>query len=448
MRKILIAAFLFIFLTPALAQASVVYVAQIKGEITPYTYDQFDRYISEAERANANAIIILLDTPGGRADAMQNIIERIKSAEVPVITYIYPPGGMAASAGTYIALGSHLIAMAPGTSIGACRPILGYSQNGSIIEAPPKVVNFYVSYIKSLAKASGRNETMVGKFITEDLAIDPEEALNSGVIEVIANDVNDLLEKAHGMKTKVPVRGEYVALDLKDAEIRYLEPSLKDRVIPYLTDPAVAYVLLTLGIWALVLGFLSPGWHVPETVGAIMIVLAIIGLGYFGYRSAGLLLIVLAVIFFIAEALTPTFGLFTVAGFITFVLGSIMLFGGGGEVDYLVSREVYSQIRLIIITIGALLALFFAFGMAAVIRARRRKAQTGKEEMIGLIGEVVEPLSPEGMIRARGELWRAKSKDGKSIGIGEKVRIVGMEGLKLIVVREKEKYPKEEGRMR
>ena len=179
-----------------------------------------------------------------------------------------------------------------------------------------------------------------------------------------------------------------------------------------------------------------------------MIVLAIIGLGYFGYRSAGLLLIVLAVIFFIAAALTPTFGLFTVAGFITFVLGSIMLFGGGGEVDYLVSREVYSQIRLIIITIGALLALFFAFGMAAVIRARRRKAQTGKEEMIGLIGEVVEPLSPEGMIRARGELWRAKSKDGKSIGIGEKVQIVGMEGLKLIVVREKEKYPKEEGRMR
>jgi len=219
-------------------------------------------------------------------------------------------------------------------------------------------------------------------------------------------------------------------------------------VIPYLTDPAVAYVLLTLGIWALVLGFLSPGWHVPETVGAIMIVLAIIGLGYFGYRSAGLLLIVLAVIFFIAEALTPTFGLFTVAGFITFVLGSIMLFGGGSEVDYLVSREVYSQIRLIIVTIGALLALFFAFGMAAVIRARRRKAQTGKEEMIGLIGEVVEPLSPEGMIRARGELWRARSKDGKSIGIGEKVRIVGMEGLKLIVVREKEKYPKEEGRMR
>ncbi|WP_087035470.1 NfeD family protein [Thermococcus litoralis] len=445
MRKIiLISLFLLIFLGPALAEAKTVYVAQIKGEITPYTYDQFDRYISEAEKANAKAIIILLDTPGGRADAMQNIIERIKSADVPVITYVYPPGAMAASAGTYIALGSHLIAMAPGTSIGACRPILGYSQNGSIIEAPPKVVNFYISYIKSLAKASGRNETMAEKFITEDLAIDPEEALKYGVIEVIANDVNELLEKADGMKTKVPVRGEYVTLDLKGAEVRYLEPSLKDRVITYITDPAVAYVLLTLGIWALVLGFLSPGWHVPETAGAIMIVLAIIGLGYFGYRSAGLLLIILAVIFFIAEALTPTFGLFTVAGFITFVLGSIMLFSGGGGVDYLISREVYSQIRLIIITIGALLALFFAFGMAAVIRAHRRKAQTGKEEMIGLSGEVVEPLAPEGMIRVRGELWRARSRDGETINVGEKVKVVGMDGLKLIVVREKEKKHEKE----
>lgn len=449
MRKtVVLVVFLLIFLAPTLAEAKVVYVAQIKGEITSYTYDQFDRYISEAEQADASAIIILLDTPGGRADAMQNIIERIKSAEVPVIMYIYPPGAMAASAGTYIALGSHLIAMAPGTSLGACRPIMGYSQNGSIIEAPPKVVNFYVSYIKSLAKASGRNETMAERFITEDLAIDQEEALKYGVIEVIAGDVDELIEKAHGMKTKVPVKGEYVTLDLKGAELRYLEPSLKDKVVTYITDPAIAYVLLTLGIWALVLGFLSPGWHVPETIGAIMIVLAIIGLGYFGYRSAGLLLIILAVIFFIAEALTPTFGLFTVAGFITFVLGSIMLFSGGGGVDYLVSREVYSEIRVIIITIGALLALFFAFGMAAVIRAHRRKAQTGKEEMIGLSGEVVEPLAPEGMVRIRGELWKAKSKDGTTINIGEKVKVVEMEGLKLIVVREKEKYPKEENVMR
>ena len=440
MKKILFPILLILF-TSVFVQAKTVYVAQIRGQITSYTYDQFDRYIGEAERNNANAIIIEFDTPGGRGDAMQNIIQRIQTAKVPVIIYIYPSGAMAASAGAYIALGSHLIAMAPGTGIGACRPILGYSQNGSIIEAPNKIVNFYIAYIKSLAQASGRNATIAEKFITEDLSLTPEEALRYHVIEVIARDLNDLLNKANGMKTKLPVNGQYITLDLKDAQVVYLQPTLKDRLITYITDPIVAYILLTLGIWALVLGFLSPGWHVPETAGAIMIVLAIIGLGYFGYRSAGLLLISLAMLFFIAEALTPTFGLFTVAGFISFVLGSVFLFGGGGK-EYLISREVYAQLRLVIITIGVLLALFFAFGMAAVIRAHRRKVRTGKEVIIGLVGEVVEPLVPEGMIKIRGELWRAVSKTGESIEIGEKVRVVGMEGLKLIVVREKEKEKK------
>ncbi|WP_456320903.1 NfeD family protein [Palaeococcus sp. (in: euryarchaeotes)] len=441
MKKILLFIALVFMLTPAFAQAKTVYVAQIEGSITSYTYDQFDSYISAAEEAHANALIITIDTPGGRGDAMQNIIQRIQTSKVPVIIYVYPQGAIAASAGTYIALGSHLIAMAPGTSIGACEPILGYSQNGSIIKAPEKTKNFYIAYIRSLAQASNRNESVAERFITEDLSLTPKEALKYNVIEVEAYDINDLIKKADGMKTKLPVQGKYVKLDLKGAEIVYLHPTLKDQLISYITDPSVSYILLTLGIWALILGFLSPGWHVPETAGAVMIALAIIGLGYFGYRSAGLLLILLAMVFFIAEALTPTFGLFTVAGLVTFILGSILMFSGGGNVDYLVSSDVYKNLRIIIITVGVLLALFFAFGMAAVIRARRRKAQTGKEELVGMVGEVVEPLAPQGVIRIRGELWKAESKDKDEIPMGEKVRVVKMEGLKLIVVGLK----KEEG---
>ncbi|AFN04315.1 nodulation protein NfeD [Pyrococcus furiosus DSM 3638] len=417
--------------------SNVVYVAQITGQITSYTFDQFDRYISIAERNNARAIIIELDTPGGRGDAMMEIIQRIQQAKVPVIIYVYPPGASAASAGTYIALGAHLIAMAPGTSIGACRPILGYSQNGSIVEAPPKIVNHYIAYIKSLAEESGRNATIAEKFITEDLSLTPEEALKYGVIEVIARDVDDLLEKANGMTTKIPVNGRYIKLNFTNVEVRYLEPSLKDKLITYITDPNISYILLTLGIWALILGFLTPGWHVPETIGAIMIILAILGFGYFGYNAAGLLLIIVGMLFFVAEALTPTFGLFTVAGLISFILGGILLFGGG-NVEYLVSKDVFSQLRLIIIILGVIIALFFAFGMAAVIRAHRRKAATGKEEMIGSEGTVVEELNPEGMIKVRGELWKARSKDGEKIEKGEKVKVVGMEGLTLIVVRKKE----------
>ncbi|ANF21894.1 NfeD family protein [Thermococcus piezophilus] len=435
----LIVLILFAMLLPtAHAQGNTVYVAKIDGMITGYTVDQFDRYITEAEKANASAIIIELNTPGGRADAMQEIVMRIQNAKVPVIIYVYPSGGMAASAGTYIALGSHLIAMAPGTVIGACRPILGYGANGSIVEAPPKIVNFYIAYLRELAEMSGRNATLAEQFITEDRSVTSQEALKYGVIKVIATNVNDLLQKADGMETKVPVKGrEKVVLHLRDARVVYLEPSFKDTVIRYITDPTIAYVLLNLGFIGLIFGFLTPGWHVPETIGAIMLVLGLIGLGYFGYSSAGLLLIALAIIFFIAEALTPTFGLFTVAGTITFILGGTMLFGKGGD-EYLVSDALYETLRIVIIVTAILLGLFFAFGVTTVIKDRKRKAQTGREEMLGEVGRVVQELNPEGMVKIRGELWKAESKTGKPIRVGERVRVVNVRGLTLIVVREGE----------
>ncbi|AJC71129.1 nodulation protein NfeD [Thermococcus guaymasensis DSM 11113] len=415
----------------------VVYVAKFEGVITSYSVDQFSRYIETAERNNAEALIIEIDTPGGNGQAMQEIIQRIKESKVPVIIYVYPPGAIAASAGTYIALGSHLIAMAPSTSIGACEPILGYSSNGSIVKAPEKIRNFYIAYIKSLAEESGRNVTAAEKFITEDLSLTPEEALRANVIELVANDVSDLLKKANGMKTKIPVKGKgYVTLNFTDVKIVEIGPSFKDVIVQYISDPTVAYILINIGMLGLIFGFLTPGWHVPETVGAILLVLGIIGLGYFGYNAAGLILLILAILFFIAEALTPTFGLFTVAGAVTMILGGILLFGGGNE--YLIQRSTFSTLRLVIIVIAVLLALFFAFGVSAVIRDRRRKAQTGKEELIGEVGQVVQELNPEGMIRIRGELWRAESKTGERIGVGEKVRVVEVRGLTLIVVREGE----------
>ncbi|WP_297465780.1 nodulation protein NfeD [Thermococcus sp.] len=429
---ILAVALLLLALLPGVAAHGTVYVARVEGVITGYTADQFDRYISRAEDEGAEAIVIELNTPGGRADAMQEIVSRIQNAGVPVIIYVYPPGGMAASAGTYIALSSHLIAMAPGTVIGACRPILGYGQNGSIVEAPPKITNFYVAYIRELARMSGRNETLAEEFITKDRSVTPEEALRYGVIEVIATDIGDLLQKADGMETKIPVRGRgRVVLHLRNARVVHIEPSLRDEVVRYITEPTIAYLLLNLGILGLIFGFLTPGWHVPETVGAIMLVLGIIGLGYFGYTSAGLVLTILAIVFFVAEALTPTFGLFTVAGVVSFVLGGIMLFSGGGE--YLVAGETYDVLRIAIVVMAILLGLFFLFGVATVVKAHRRKPGAGKEELIGEIGKVIEDLDPEGVVKLHGELWTAESADGRRIPVGERVRVVKVEGLKLIV---------------
>ena len=436
----LVALLMLALLLPSVhAQNNVVYVAKVDGMITGYTVDQFDRYISEAEKNNAEAIIIELNTPGGRADAMQAIVTRIQNAKVPVIIYVYPSGGMAASAGTYIALSSHLIAMSPGTVIGACRPILGYGQNGSIVEAPPKITNFYIAYLRELAKMSGRNETLAEEFITQDRSVTPEEALKYGVIEVIATNVDELLQKADGMETKIPVAGKgRVTLHLKDAEVVYIEPSFRDTVVKYITDPTIAYILLNIGFIGLIFGFLTPGWHVPETIGAIMLVLGLIGLGYFGYSSAALILIVLAMIFFIAEALTPTFGLFTVAGVITFILGGIMLFSGNGG-EYLVTGETYSILRIAIIVTAVLLGLFFLFGAATVVKAHRKKPEAGREELVGQVGKVVEELDPEGVVKLHGELWKAESRDGSRIQVGDRIRVVEVRGLTLIVERVEER---------
>lgn len=432
--------FLVLLISPSVLGSSeekTVYVAKFEGVITSYSVDQFSRYIEIAEQNNAEALIIEVDTPGGSGEAMQEIIQRIKESSVPVVIYVYPPGAIAASAGTYIALGSHLIAMSPSTSIGACEPILGYAANGSIIKAPEKIRNFYIAYIKSLAEASGRNVTAAEKFITEDLSLTPEEAIEAHVIEVVANDVPDLLKKADGMKTKIPVKGKgYVTLNFTNVKVVTIEPSFKDEVVKYISDPTIAYILINIGILGLIFGFLTPGWHVPETVGAILLVLGVIGLGYFGYNASGLLLIFLAIIFFIAEALTPTFGLFTVAGAVTMILGGILLFGGGNE--YLIQSSTFSTLRVVIIIIAILLALFFAFGVTAVIKDRKRKVQTGREEMLGEVGRVVQELNPEGMVKIRGELWKAESKTGKPIRVGERVRVVNVRGLTLIVVREGE----------
>ncbi len=323
--------------------------------------------------------------------------------------------------------------MAPGTSIGACEPILGYANNGSIIKAPEKIRNFYTAYMRSLAQESGRNQTAAVEFIQEDLSLTPEEALKAHVIEVIANDVPNLLQKANGMRTKIPVgdRG-YVTFNFTNAKVITLGPSITDELVNFITNPSIAYVLLNVGIIGLIFGFLTPGWHVPETIGAILLVLGLIGLGYFGYNSAGLLLIVLAMIFFIAEAFTPTFGLFAIAGTITFLLGGIMLFGNSGGV-YLVSENTYHLLRIAIVVMAILLGLFFLFGAAAVVKAHRRRPEAGKEELIGEVGRVVEDLDPEGIIKLHGELWKARSRDGRVIRVGEEVKVVEVNGLMLTV---------------
>jgi membrane-bound serine protease (ClpP class) len=421
------------------AQQKQVYLVNIKAEINPSTERIFEDTIKEAASQNASALIVQLDTPGGTGDSMMRIIQLIDQSLIPVIIFVAPQGAIAASAGTFISMGAHLVVMAPGTSIGACEPIIGYDPTtGQIQEAPEKYKKFYAGVMRSLAEPHGRDADLAEKFVTENLTLTAEEALEAGMIDIIASTVDEILEKSEGMQTRGPVFGEYTTLHLSGAEVVEIELGLTERILAVITNPNIAYLLLMVGIYGIVFGFLSPGWHVPETIGAICLILAIISFGYVDLNAGGIILIIAAFIFFIIEIATPTYGLFTAGGVICLFFGSLMLFRvglGDTEIDRFVSREWYVQFRYLIITITAFSALFFTFGIYKAIRLRMTKPKTGGEEILGLTGVADEDLDPEGQIRIRGERWKAEAK--YKIKKGEKVKVIDRKGLLLIVEKER-----------
>ncbi len=414
-------------LMPTLSSAKKVYVVEVEGEIGPATEEVVRKAVDKAN-TDGTALIIEIDTPGGRGDAMMNIIKKIDSSDVPIIVFVSPKGAIAASAGTYIAMASNLIAMAPSTSIGACEPILGYDpQTGKILEAPEKTVNFYTSYMRSLAEGHGRNPDEAEKFVTENLSLTPQEALEKELIELQADDKYELLEKADGMKLK----GREDRLDVDGAEVEIIEKSFKDKFIITITNPNLAYFLVTIGILGLFFGFTTPGWHVPETVGAICLGLGIIAQGYVGFNLGGFLLIGLGILFFVVELLTPTFGLFTTAGVVSFFFGSMLLFSASQETEWVIRREFFTEFRYLVIIVTVSVALFFIFGISKALQLRRTKPTTGEEQMLGVKGTALTDIDPEGQIRGRGEIWNVYSDE--KIKKGEKVEVIEMHGLKLKV---------------
>ncbi|MFQ6089596.1 MAG: nodulation protein NfeD, partial [Candidatus Methanofastidiosia archaeon] len=354
---------------------------------------------------------------------------------VPVIIYVSPQGAIAASAGTYIAMGSHLVAMAPSTSIGACQPILGYDpMTGQIMEAGEKTEKFYTSYMRSLAEAHERNPEIAAKFVSENLSLTPQEALEDGMVDVVADDVEDLLEKANGLRVRGKLLGKEHTLRIRNAEIREIEISFTQKFLSYITNPNIAYLLMIIGIYGLIFGFMTPGWHVPETLGAICIVLAIIANGYIGWNIGGVILILMGIAFFIIEIKTTTFGLFTAAGLACFILGSLILYQSGageGEMERLVTREWYESFRLMVLGVSIVSAGFFIFAVTKALKLRRTKPKTGWDELIGMKGVVIEDLEPEGKIKVRGEIWKARS-DTK-LNKGESVEVIDKKGFVLIV---------------
>ncbi|RLF64267.1 MAG: nodulation protein NfeD [Thermoplasmata archaeon] len=416
--------------------AKKVYVATIDGMIAGGTENQFEKAIGIAERGNAAALIIMLDTPGGLSDAMKGIIKDIEGAEIPVIVYVAPEGAYAFSAGAFILLSSHLAAMAPSTAIGACQPRIINPATGTAQEAPQKEINAYAAYIESIALRHERNGTAARRFVTDNLAFDPYQALENGSIEVIAGSLEELIEKADGMKVRGSLNGnENFTLDLKGAEIVKIGWDFRDVVINYLTDPQVASLLLTIGIMGLIFGFLTPGFHLPETLGAILVVLALYGLSYIGINAAGVILISLAFIFIVVEAHTPTFGFWTAAAIISFIFGIVLIPAANSiyemPTDWFVSFRVASIVAAV--AIGA----FFAYAIAAVIKAKRAKPKMGDEEFIGMEGVAITDVNPKGQVKVRGRIWEAEAagaeEGAEEIREGDEIVVVSKERMVLKV---------------
>jgi len=405
------------------------YLLKIESIIGPVTYYRVKNTLSLAKKNNMDFVLITIDTPGGLLSSTRKIVKEILASKVPVIGYVYPSGSQCASAGTFIALSCHILAMSPITNIGACHPVtLTGDKEGDKIMIE-KVVNDTVSFIKTIAKNRKRNEKWAERAVRDSISSTEEEALKENVIDLIAKNIDELLEKIDGKV--VIIEDKEIKLNTKNAKIKEIKEEFKDKILDFISDPLIAYLLLTIGMWGIIFEFLHPGYAIPGIVGTIALILGLFGLHTLSINMAGLILIVLSIIFFIIEAITPTFGIFITAGVLTFILGSLMLFKSISEF----------KIRIPLIIISNFLTAIFGYLIVWFAwRTRKRKVTTGKEGIIGEEGKVLEDLNPEGMVFVHGEYWKAKSRSGV-IEKNKKVRVVDVKGLVLIVeeIKDEEK---------
>ena len=402
----------------------------IDGTINPAVDDFIRESISRAKANAARALIIQLDTPGGLLTSTRTIVKEMLGAPVPLIVYVAPSGAGAGSAGVFITMAAHIAAMAPGTNIGAAHPVAGGGQEVKGVMGE-KIENFTASFSESIAQQRGRNTEWAIQAVRKSVSITEKEALKIKVIDVVAKDINDLLEQAHGRK--VDIDGRKQELLLKGARVERYGMSLKQKVLNTIADPNIAYLLMMAGILGLYMEFSHPGVIFPGVAGAICLLLAFASLQLLPINYAGLGLIILGIGLLIGEAFAPSFGVLGVGGIISLALGSFFLFDTEGS-DLIVDRS-------IILTAVATLGTFVLAVSYLVFRSQKSKPALGMDGLIGEIGEVRGKLTPSGKIFVHGEHWNARADS--EIDIGEKVEVVGYEGMSLKVRRSSERSSKD-----
>jgi len=397
-----------------------VMVITVNGVINPVSAEYIGKSIKKAQKINAEALIIELDTPGGLDTSMRSAVKDIVGSEVPVVVYVAPSGARAASAGVFITLAAHIAAMAPGTNIGAAHPVtIGEKMDKTMAE---KATNDAAAYIKSLAERRGRNAGWAENAVRKSISATETEALKGHVIDLISKDINSLLNDIDGRKVQTAFAER--VLKTRGATIVREEMGLRQKVLNLISDPNVAYILMLLGFYGLFFELTNPGAIFPGVLGGICLILAFYAFQTLPVNYAGLLLIILAIILFILEVKVVSHGVLTIGGVIAMVIGSLMLFESPGP---FVKLSLYLILPAVIIT-----ALFFTLTIGLALKAYRRKPVTGKEELLGMEGTARTDITTDGgMVSLHGELWSAYSDE--MITKGSKVVVEGVSGLKIKV---------------
>jgi len=399
----------------ALAGGEVV-IIELEGPINPGTAMYVVRGLDEAKDRDAALAVVRLDTPGGLASSMRAIVKAILNSPVPVAVYVAPRGAGAASAGVMVTVAGHIAAMAPGTNIGAAHPVMagGKDVGGTMSE---KVVNDMASYGRGIAEDKGRNGEWVEKAIRESVSITANEALKNNVIDLVAKDIDELLQLLDGREITLPAG----KITLKTAGLTktYFHLGFRDKVLKTISDPNIAYILMMIGLAGLYFELAHPGAIFPGVIGGISLILAFYSFQTLPVNYAGLLLIALAIIFFIAEIKITSYGILSIGGLISLILGSIMLF-----------EDVGVSLKLMLPTI-LLVGGFFVVVAGLAFRAYRAKPRSGANGLLGEVGVVKELIDPEGLVFVHGEYWRAEAKE--KLEPGEKVKVEGLHGLVLRV---------------
>jgi membrane-bound serine protease (ClpP class) len=402
-----------------------VYYAKWEDAVSPIMVEYIKRNLAKAEKEGANVFILELNTPGGLETSMRQVVQEFQRTPIPIVVYVYPPGGRAASAGAIITAAADVAVMAPGTNIGAAHPVqaTGEKMEEAMKE---KVVQDMLAFVRSIAKEKGRNPSVLEKMVKESISLTPDEALKEGVIDLIASNKQELLEKLNGRKVKK--HGKEITIKTLGVPVVEVEESLRESFLKVITNPTVAYLLLLIGFYGIFFELYNPGAVVPGAVGVVSLLLGLYGLGIIGINWLGLLLILAGILLLALELITPTFGGLAIAGAIALAIGSLVLISPDSP---------YGDIPISVIATMVLTTVFFFLVAGRLgLKAQKRKKMTGYEELIGEEGTALTNFEKgKGKVFIRGEIWNAVSED--DIKKDDTVVVEQVKGLTLYVRKAK-----------